>query len=342
MPTTLKCICALLLSSLSSAALAVAPVNLGSAGKFTILAKTGISTTGVTAVIGDVGLSPAAASFITGFGLTMDSSVQFSTSSLINGKVYASDYSPPTPAYMTAAIGDMQTAYTDAAGRAAGVTGLGGGTLTGLTLAPNVYQWGSNVTIPTDLVLSGSASDVWIFQIAGTLDIASGKHVILSGGAQAQNVFWQVAGQTTLGTNSVFNGNILDQTAVVLTTGATLNGRALAQSAVTLDANTVTSLQYSGPNPPALGKAFAFPSPARKGKVNFVYNMAEPGKAKIRVYNDNGDYAAGIEEQKPSGAQKSTISVRDFAPGVYIFKVVLTYDSGKSESLDAQKFSVIK
>ena len=87
----------------------------------------------------------------------------------------------------------------------------------------------------------GGANDVWIFQIAGTLGISPGKMVNLSGGAQPNNIFWQVAGQTTLGTTSQFKGIILDQTAIVMQTGATLDGRALAQTAVTLDANAVTA-----------------------------------------------------------------------------------------------------
>jgi hypothetical protein len=95
------------------------------------------------------------------------------------------------------------------------------------------------VTIPTDVTLSGGANDVWIFQIAQTLTVSSAANIILSGGAQANNIFWVVAGQTTIGTTAVFNGNILDQTAIVLNTGATLNGRALAQTAVTLDSNSV-------------------------------------------------------------------------------------------------------
>jgi hypothetical protein len=90
------------------------------------------------------------------------------------------------------------------------------------------------------MTLSGGPNDVWIFQIAGNLIMSSATHIILSGGAQAGNVFWIVAGQTTIGTTAVFNGNILDQTTIVLNTGATLNGRALAQAAVTLDTNTVT------------------------------------------------------------------------------------------------------
>ena len=134
----------------------------------------------------------------------------------------------------------MQTAYTNAAGRTLPTaTELGAGNIGGLTLAPGLYKWGTGVIIPTNVTLSGGANDVWIFQIAQTLTVSSGVHVILSGGAQAKNIFWQVAGKTTLGTTSVFNGNILDKTAIVLNRGATLNGRALAQTAVTLIGDTV-------------------------------------------------------------------------------------------------------
>jgi hypothetical protein len=224
-------------------ALAASPsaVSLGSAGNFVILAKTGISTTGSTSVTGDIGLSPAAASYITGFGLILPAAGAYSTSALITGKVYASDYASPTSANLTTAILDMQTAYTDAAGRAPTVTELGAGNIGGLTLAPGVYKWGTGVTIPTNVTLSGNSSDVWIFQIAQTLTIASGVHVTLTGGAQAANVFWVVAGQTTVGTTAAVSGNILDQTAIVFNTGATLTGRMLAQTAVTLDSNAVTS-----------------------------------------------------------------------------------------------------
>ncbi|MCX6652634.1 MAG: ice-binding family protein [Methanomassiliicoccales archaeon] len=218
-----------------------APVDLGSAGNFVILAKSGISTTGTTSIVGNIGVSPAAASYITGFDLIMDSSNQFATSSLVTGNVYAADYAPPTPTVMTTAISDMETAYTDAAGRTLpDYTELGAGNIGGMTLVPGLYKWSSGVTIPTDVTLSGSSNDVWIFQIAQNLDISSATQVILSDDAQANNIFWQVAGQTTLGTTSVFYGNILDQTAIVLNTGATLNGRALAQTVVTCDANAIT------------------------------------------------------------------------------------------------------
>jgi hypothetical protein len=226
-----------------TAVLAAGPtlVNLGTSGNFAILAKTGISTTGLTSINGNIGVSPISASAITGFGLTLPAASPFSTSVLVAGKVYAPDYANPTPANMTTAVLDMQTAYTDAMGRAAGVTELGAGNIGGLTLAPGVYKWGTGVTIPADVTLSGSANDVWIFQIAQTLTVSSSAHIVLSGGAQAGNVFWIVSGQTTIGTSAVFNGNILDQTAIVLNTGATLNGRALAQTAVTLDSNAVST-----------------------------------------------------------------------------------------------------
>ncbi len=223
-------------------ALAASPatVNLGASGNFVILAKTGISTTGSTTILGDIGLSPAAASYLTGFALTLPAASAFSTSALVTGKIYAPGYADPTPANLTTAVLDMQTAYTDAAGRAPTVTELGAGNIGGLTLASGVYKWGTGLTIPTDVTLSGGAQDVWIFQVAQNLSLSSATKIVLAGGAQANNIFWVVAGQTTLGTTSVFNGNILDQTAIVLNTGARLTGRALAQTAVTLDSNTVT------------------------------------------------------------------------------------------------------
>ncbi|MCE5297277.1 MAG: Ig-like domain-containing protein [Euryarchaeota archaeon] len=214
-------------------------VVLGTAGDFVILAKTGISTTGTTGIVGDIGISPASFTYITGFGLIMDSSNEFSTSSIIDGKVYASDYAPPTPTKMTTTISDMETAYNVAAGAAPGYTELGAGTLSGLTLTAGVYKWSSGVTITTSITLTGSADDVWIFIIAGNLEVSSSVQIILAGAALPSNIFWIVAGQTTIGTTAVVQGTILDQTGIVIETGATVIGRALAQTAVTLDASSV-------------------------------------------------------------------------------------------------------
>jgi hypothetical protein len=222
-------------------ALGPAPVDLGTAGNFRILAKTGISTTGTTSIVGDIGVSPAAATYITGFDLIMDSSGTFSTSALVNGKVYAADYADPTPTMMTTAISDMETAYTDAAGRTLpDETELGAGDITSLTLAPGLYKWSTGVLIGTaGVTLSGGASDVYIFQIAQDLTVDNAAIVTLSGGAQVTNIFWQVAGKVTLGTTSQFKGIILCQTLIEILTGANLEGRALAQTAVTLDATIV-------------------------------------------------------------------------------------------------------
>jgi hypothetical protein len=137
----------------------------------------------------------------------------------------------------------METAYTNAAGRtatSAATTNVGAGTLTGLTLAAAVYEWGSAVTIPTDLTLNGSATDIWILKVAGTLDMAAAKNVILTGGALAKNVFWQVSGAVTIGANTHFEGIILGQTSITFGNLSSINGRLLAQSAVVLDATTVT------------------------------------------------------------------------------------------------------
>ena len=215
------------------------PVDLGTAGDFAILAKSGVSTVPTSAVTGSVGVSPAAASFITGFSLTVDATNEFSTSPQVVGRVYAADYAPPTPSNMTTAVGDMELAFTDAAGRAPDVTELGAGNIGGMTLAPGVYKWGTGVSIPTDLTLSGSSTDVWIFQIAQGLTMESGAAVLLAGGALPRNVFWQVAGLVDLGTSAHCEGIVLTQTSATLRTGATITGRLLAQTAVVLDGSTV-------------------------------------------------------------------------------------------------------
>jgi len=141
------------------------------------------------------------------------------------------------------AVLDMGLAYTDAAGRTTpDFTELHAGDLSGKTLVPGLYKWGTNVLINTDVTLSGGENDVWIFQVANNVTLASAKSVILEGGALAKNVFWQVGGGVgvALGTNSTFNGIVLAEKGITVNTGATVNGRLLSQTAVTLDQNTVT------------------------------------------------------------------------------------------------------
>lgn len=218
---------------------AIAPVDLGTADDFVILAETGISSETTSVVTGNIGVSPAAATYITGFSLILDSTGTFSTSSQITGNVYASDYTSPTPSYLTTAISDMQTAYIDAAGRTANYTNLYSGDLSGKTLTTGVYKFGSSVLINTDLTLNGSASDVWIFQIEGSLTQAANTNIILSGGALAENIIWQVADTVSIGTGAHFEGTILAMTNISLGTNASVNGSLYAQTAVTLDASTV-------------------------------------------------------------------------------------------------------
>ncbi|MBF0155550.1 MAG: DUF3494 domain-containing protein, partial [Magnetococcales bacterium] len=113
----------------------------------------------------------------------------------------------------------------------------------GQDLAPGIYKWSSPVTISNDLTLTGGPNDVWIFQIAQTFDLANAKRIKLAGGASAKNIFWAVAGASTLGTTSHFEGILLDKTMIAVNTGATVNGRLLAQTAVTLQMSTVTQPQ---------------------------------------------------------------------------------------------------
>jgi hypothetical protein len=219
-----------------------APVNLGTAGNYVILAKTGVSTTGTTAVVGNIGVSPVAASYITGFSLIADSTNTFSSSSVVTGRLYAADYATPTPAVLTTAVSDMETAFTDAAGRTTpDFVELGAGDISGLALVPGLYKWGTGVSITNGVTISGGSNDVWIFQIAGDLLVNNSAIVTLTGGAQAKNIFWQVSGQANLGTAADFKGNILSQTLISLNTGAKMTGRALAQTAVTLNATAITA-----------------------------------------------------------------------------------------------------
>ena len=212
-----------------------APVNLGKAGTFAILSKSGISDVFRSSVTGNVGTSP-----ISGADLLL-------TCGEVEGKVYTVTAAGPLPCtisdphFLTTAVSDMEAAYTDAAGRTApNFTELGGGEFGGQDLPPGIYKWSSPVTISNDLTLTGGPNDVWIFQMAQTFNLANGKRINLAGGAQAKNIFWAVAGATTLGTNAHFEGIILDQTMIAVNTGTSVNGRLFAQTAVTLQMNTIT------------------------------------------------------------------------------------------------------
>jgi hypothetical protein len=215
------------------------PVNLGVAASFVMLAKSGISVVPTAAVTGDLGVSPAAATLITGLSLTADPTNVFATSPQVVGRIYAADDAPPTPARMTTAIGDMERAFTDAAGRPSDVTELGAGNIGGMTIAPGVYKWGTGLLLPTDVTLAGDANAVWIFQIAQDLTVSSAVKVLLTGGGSPANVFWQVAGSVDLGTTAHLEGVVLAQTSITLRTGASIKGRLLSQTAIAIDGSTV-------------------------------------------------------------------------------------------------------
>ena len=228
-------------TTVAAAGAGPAPVPLGTAANFAILAKTGISTVPASVITGDIGVSPAAESYMTGFSQTNHTGYATSPQLAAGSYMYAANMAPPTPAKMTTAIADMQTAYTDAAGRPTpDFTNLATGTLSGLTLVPGLYKWTTGVAITGNITISGGANDVWIFQVAGTLNEGNGVSVTLGGAAQAKNIFWQVSGAVTLGTTSHFKGNILGKTGITLQTGANMNGRALAQTLVALQQATVT------------------------------------------------------------------------------------------------------
>jgi hypothetical protein len=212
----------------------LAVVNLGIAGKFAILSKTGVTDVYKSTITGDVGASP-----ITGGAIHL-------ACDEVAGVIYTVDVNPliqcavPNAGMLTTAVSNMEAAYTDAAGRAnPDFTGFGAGNIGGKTLTPGLYKWTSGVIIPTDVVISGGPNDVWIFQIAGNLTMSAAMKITLTGGAQAKNIFWVTAGSVTIGTTSHFEGNILGQTGINMLTGATINGRMLAQTAVTLQMNTV-------------------------------------------------------------------------------------------------------
>jgi ice-binding like protein/Big-like domain-containing protein len=212
------------------------PVRLGEAAIFAILTKSGITDVFPSAITGTVGSSP-----ITG------AAIHLTCAEMMKGRILSVNAAGPLPCsvtdptLLTEAVGDMETAYTDAAGRTLpDFVNLGAGLIGGLTLVPGLYKWTTRVLISTDVTLSGGPDDVWIFQIAGTLTQADATRVILKGGARPRNIFWQTSGAVAIGTTAHFEGVILAKTKIAMKTGASANGRLLAQTAVTLEQNAVT------------------------------------------------------------------------------------------------------
>jgi ice-binding like protein/Big-like domain-containing protein len=243
-------------------------VSLGSAGTFAILTKSGITDVFPSAINGDVGASP-----ITG------AAIHLTCAEVMTGKVYSVNAAGPLPCRVTAptlltkAVGDMQTAYTDAAGRVLpDFVDLGAGQIGGLTLVPGLYKWNTKVLISTDVTISGGKNDVWIFQIAGTLTQASATKMILKGGARSKNIFWQASGAVAIGTTAHSEGVILAKTKIAMKTGASANSRLLAQTAVTLQKNAVTQ-------PPRQGSKSLMGEPNYINKVGTIALIGRRARA---------------------------------------------------------------
>lgn len=306
-------------------------VNLGSTANFVILAGSLVSNIPASAVTGDIGLSPAAGSSITGFGLTE-----------ITGKIYTVDVSGPVgstmaPALLTAAKGDLTIAYNDAAGRTPVPTGTflnpGVGNIGGMTLVPGLYKFTSNAAITgSDVTLTGSATDVWIFQIAAALNVGNGIKVILAGGARAANIFWQVGTSATLGTTSVFKGTIMAAQSISLNTGAAIEGRLLASNAaVTLASNAVTlpakatAVVDGVATPQEFELLQNYPNPFNPTTM-ISYQIPMTNHVSLKVYDAIGNEVATLVNSNQS-AGSYTVSFNtnngknNLASGVYFYRL---------------------
>jgi hypothetical protein len=233
----------LVTAAFNAVAFATEPIDLGLAGAYTILAEAAISSVPNSSITGDIAISPAAATYITGFSLALDSSTQFSTPAQVTGTAVVASYGAPISEALTQAVLDMQTAYTDAGSRATTTTNLGSppGNLGGMTLTPGVHTFEFLIAIAQDLVFDaqGDSSAVFIVRTPGFLLQIFGARVYLVGGALASNIFWKVDGYVQIGEDSHMEGIILCKTKIVMQKRASLNGRALAQTAVTLDEVTI-------------------------------------------------------------------------------------------------------
>jgi hypothetical protein len=231
------------------------PVQPLEAADFTILAKTGITNVQPSIIMGDICVSPIAATAMTGFDFSLDLSVQFATSQQVVAKgahlghAYAASFGAPISEHLTTAVGAMEAAYIDAAGRPnpdMARVNLGGGMLGGVyggtgldSLTPGVYTFSTGVIIENDITFDGSAEDVFIIQVAGSLKQAADTRVHLTGGALAANIFWQVGGFVEVRSDAHMEGIMLVKTKADFLSRSSLNGRILTQTACNLQQATI-------------------------------------------------------------------------------------------------------
>lgn len=303
-------------------------VPLGAAGGFVVLGASLVSSVPTSSIVGNVGLSPAAGSEITGL-----------TAEEVNGTIYTVDETGPAGSVaaselLTAAQGDLTIAYNDAAGREpvpeAQFLNPGEGNIGGLTLGPGLYKFTGAASITgSDVTLEGDEDEVWIFQIAADLNVGNGIQVILVGGARAANVFWQVGTSATLGTTTVFKGTILADQSVSLSTGAVLEGRALARiAAVTLDAvrmihpgdeNSVIEIGQTIPRGFIIGSNY--PNPFNSS-TQFQFSVPWQTHVSIIVFDKLGKKVATlVNSDLNAGSYAATWNASEFVSGVYTIRM---------------------
>lgn len=304
------------------------PVNLGSTADFAILAGSLVSNIPTSAITGDIGLSPATGGNITGFGELE-----------VTGTFYTVDASGPpgsVPAasMLTTAQGDLTIAMGDAAGRTPVPAGPflnpGSGDIGGMTLVAGLYKFTSGVLVSitgADVTLTGSPTDVWIFQIASTLTLGNGIHVILAGGAQAANIFWQVGTSATLGTTSVFKGTIMADQSISLGTGAVVEGRLLASiAAVTIASSTVTvpellTTAEDEQIPTAFTLSQNYPNPFNPVTL-IKYQLPVASKVTLSVIDVLGrEVSVLVNDVQNAGDHQIEWDARVFPSGMYIYRL---------------------
>jgi hypothetical protein len=223
------------------------PIDLASAGNFAILTKAGISTVPQSKIIGNIGVSPIAATAMTGFSLVADVSYKYSQSAQVTGKCLAADYTVPTSSDLTVTILEMEAAYKDAAGRApTNGAELKVGLIGNETLTPGVYSWTSDINIAADIYFDAQNNDnaVFILKTTKNVIVATSVKVILQNGAKASNIFWQVSEAFIVGVSAHIEGTLLVKAAATFATHSSINGRILAHTAVTLQMTTVRQPGY--------------------------------------------------------------------------------------------------
>ncbi|MEX2603112.1 MAG: ice-binding family protein [Gracilimonas sp.] len=301
-------------------------VDLGMAAEFAILAHTAVTNVPSSAILGDVGLSPASGSFI---DLTEDE---------VTGTIYTVDASGPAgsveaASMLTEAKDDLTTAYNDAAGRTVAPIGIAGN-IGGQTLYPGLYKSTGTLEISAgDLTLDGGGHDdaVWIFQIASSFNMTSDRKVFLINGANAANIFWQVGSAASFGTTSVMKGTIMAATQVTLATGATLDGQAMAltenvtlqQNAINLPEGSVsTSNEVSDSQLPSkFTLSQNYPNPFNP-TTNIRFGLNEASDVRLEIFNMLGQsMVVLVNERKAAGWHNATFDASSYSSGMYIYQI---------------------